>query len=114
MQYFARFRVGKTAGTKPAAARKKAAEFRALATTVASTPTAAGRTSITFYLSETLRNRARTAYRMTCADEADLSWSDLIGKALLAEVERREVMYNDGEEFDGSPERLQPGRPVGV
>ncbi|WP_345762904.1 ParB family protein [Diaminobutyricibacter sp. McL0608] len=71
------------------------------------------RTTITFYLSELLRNRARAAYRLTSFAEQDASWSDMLSKALLAEVERRERDHNYGEEFTGGEEPLSPGRPIG-
>ena len=71
------------------------------------------RTTITFYLSELLRNRARAAYRVTSFAEQDVSWSDMLGKALLAEVERRELVHNYGDEFVGGEEPLTPGRPIG-
>jgi len=129
----------KKAPATPRATKRVASEFRALATTVPSKPGAAAtttrrkasvttkraatgkkpikapesdRTTITFYLSETLRNRARAAFRATRTDEGDLSWSDMVTKALLTEVERREREHNGGEAFAGSAERLQPGRPI--
>ncbi len=73
----------------------------------------ARRTSVTFYLSEGLRNRARAAYRSTSFDERDSSWSEMLNKALIAEVERREAEYNRGETFAASEEPLSPGRPIG-
>ena len=74
---------------------------------------AARRTSVTFYLSETLRNRARAAYRSTSSEERDSSWSEMLNKALIAEVERREAEYNRGEVFAASEAPLTPGRPIG-
>lgn len=71
------------------------------------------RTTVTFYLTEALRNRARAAYRSTSFAEKDTSWSEMLGKALLAEVERRERHHNDGETFEGGSEPLSPGRPIG-
>ena len=71
------------------------------------------RTTITFYLGELLRNRARAAYRVTSFAEQDSSWSDMLSKALLAEVERRERAHNLGERFTGGEEPLSPGRPIG-
>jgi hypothetical protein len=71
------------------------------------------RTTITFYLSELLRNRARAAYRVTSFAEQDSSWSDMLSKALLVEVERRERIHNLGEPFSGGEEPLTPGRPIG-
>ena len=71
------------------------------------------RATITFYLSDVLRNRARAAYRVTSFEEQDASWSDMLSKALLAEVERRERIHNLGERFAGGEEPLTPGRPIG-
>ncbi len=71
------------------------------------------RTTITFYLSEVLRNRARAAYRVTSFTEQDSSWSHMLSKALLAEVERRERLHNVGKPFAGGAEPLTPGRPIG-
>jgi hypothetical protein len=75
--------------------------------------TSHGRTTITFYLSDNLRNRARAAYRSTSFHEKDASWSEMLTKALLAEVERRERAHNRGQRFPGSEEPLNPGRPIG-
>lgn len=71
------------------------------------------RTSVTFYVTESLRNRARATYRSTSSLEHDQSWSDMINKALLAEVERREAAHNAGEEYPENHKPLAPGRPVG-
>lgn len=76
-------------------------------------PEAARRTTITFYLTEGLRNRARAAYRSTSFEERDSSWSEMLSKALATEVERRERAHNDGRRFVGSDEPLTPGRPIG-
>lgn len=82
-------------------------------TAIAGAVTAAKRTTVTFYLSETLRRRARAAYRSTSFDEKDSSWSEMLTKALIAEVERREAEYNSGERFSASGDALSPGRPIG-
>lgn len=71
------------------------------------------RTTVTFYLTEAMRNRARAAYRQTSFDERDSSWSEMLNKALLAEVERREIAYNEGKAFVGNNDPLTPGRPIG-
>ncbi|ANF32244.1 hypothetical protein A0130_11685 [Leifsonia xyli] len=71
------------------------------------------RTTVTFYLTDAMRNRARAAYRQTSYDERDTSWSEMINKALLAEVQRRERAYNGGQAFVGNDEPLTPGRPIG-
>ncbi|WP_431198082.1 ParB family protein [Leifsonia xyli] len=68
---------------------------------------------MTFYLTDAMRNRARAAYRQTSYDERDTSWSEMINKALLAEVQRRERAYNGGQAFVGNDEPLTPGRPIG-
>lgn len=90
------------------------AAFRAQHTALTG-PTAARtrRTTITFYLTEGLRNRARAVYRATSFAERDSSWSEMLNKALLAEVERRELEHNDGQLFAASDEPLTPGRPIG-
>lgn len=71
------------------------------------------RTTVTFYLTESLRNRARATYRATSWGEHDNSWSEMLTKALLAEVERRELEHNGGRPFVASDEPLTPGRPIG-
>jgi hypothetical protein len=71
------------------------------------------RTTVTFYLTEAMRNRARAAYRQTSFDERDSSWSEMLNKALLAEVQRREAAYNGGRAFVGNSDPLTPGRPIG-
>jgi hypothetical protein len=72
-----------------------------------------GRVAVTFYMDDDLRRRARAAYRHTRAEERDASWSDLIAKALLAEVLRRERLHNGSRAFEGDAHRLAPGRPIG-
>lgn len=99
-------------GGEPQLAQGGSSEFRARPTAVAE-PCPARRTSVTFYLTEDLRNRARAAYRSTSFEEQDSSWSEMINKALIAEVERREAAYNSGETFTASEEPLSPGRPIG-
>lgn len=88
-------------------------EFRLQPTTVAGVAGLSRRTTITFYLTEGLRNRARAAYRSTSFEERDSSWSEMLNKALTTEIERREAVYNKGVEFTGSDEPLTPGRPIG-
>jgi hypothetical protein len=91
----------------------EASGFRSPSTTVTPATTKRQRTTITFYLSDSLRNRARSAYRATSFAERDGSWSEMLTKALLAEVERRELEHNDGKPFSASEEPLTPGRPIG-
>ena len=71
------------------------------------------RTTVTFYLTDDMRNRARAAYRQTSFSERDTSWSEMLNKALLAEVQRRERAYNGGDAFEGGSDPLTPGRPIG-
>ncbi|MFE4468384.1 hypothetical protein ACFRFH_06150 [Leifsonia sp. NPDC056824] len=98
---------------EPSLADERPAETPARPTAVAGTLTTDRRTTVTFYLSETLRNRARAAYRSTSFEERDSSWSEMLNKALIAEVERREAEYNSGEMFTASEAPLTPGRPIG-
>ncbi|MFF1876740.1 hypothetical protein [Leifsonia sp. NPDC058230] len=79
---------------------------------IAGVPTTSRRTTITFYLPEGLRTRARAAFRSTSFDEQDSSWSEMMNKALLAEVQRREDIHNAGQVFPGSDDPLTPGRPI--
>ncbi|WP_431246194.1 ParB family protein [Leifsonia xyli] len=97
-----------------APAAQHAAELRvAPSADVAKANPVKKRTTVTFYLTDAMRNRARAAYRQTSFDERDSSWSEMLNKALLAEVERRELAYNGGEAFVGNDEPLTPGRPIG-
>jgi hypothetical protein len=75
-------------------------------------PRSRRRATITFYIGEALRDRARAAYRSTSLAEQDTSWSEMLAKALLAEVERREAEHNDGDRFAGDDGPLRPGRPI--
>jgi|SRR4051794_6705169 hypothetical protein len=77
------------------------------------TPPKKKRTTVTFYLTPAMRNRARAAYRHTSFGERDSSWSEMLNKALLAEVKRREAQYNGGDAFVGNDDPLTPGRPIG-
>jgi len=106
-------------GTAPspsneAEAVEVSAEFGASGAAPVTAPSRAKkRTTVTFYLTDAMRNRARAAYRQTSFNERDSSWSEMINKALLAEVRRRESVYNNGEVFVGNGDPLTPGRPIG-
>src|SRR6478752_3226781 len=65
-----------------------------------------------FYLHESTQNRARAAFRATAHLEDDETYSDFAEKAILAEVERRETLYNKGKQYSGGAKRLAPGRRV--
>lgn len=64
------------------------------------------------YLSPSIRDRARAAYRATAHLENDRSWSAFVETALLAETSRREQAHNDGQPFPGGDQPLAPGRPI--
>lgn len=49
--------------------------------------------------------RMRGAFSKTNGEEGDRSLSDFIQKAIMAEVERREKLYNNGQPFKA----VQPG-----
>ena len=68
--------------------------------------------SVTFYIPSVLRNRTRAAYRATREADGDVSWSDLIRKALVAELERRESAHHGGAVYAGDDVPLRPGRPA--
>ncbi|WP_285114693.1 hypothetical protein [Leifsonia sp. fls2-241-R2A-40a] len=89
------------------------AELRVSPGAVAQPKRTKKRTTVTFYVSDAMRNRARAAYRQTSFAERDTSWSEMLNKALLAEVERREVEHNAGQVYVGTDEPLTPGRPIG-
>lgn len=104
---------GVSVGDAAGSAADIISEFRLQPSTVAGVTGLSRRTTITFYLTEGLRNRARAAYRSTSFAEKDSSWSEMLNKALIAEVTRREAAHNDGAEFAGNDEPLTPGRPIG-
>lgn len=68
---------------------------------------------MTTYLSAQTRDRARATYRATSHLEGDKSWSDFVERAIQAEVERREVLHNAGEPYEGDNSPLPVGRPLG-
>lgn len=97
-----------TPPAKPAAAKRPAPSKQAAAKPQA----APGRKpSMTFYAETQLQSRARAAFTQTRHLEGDESFSDMVAKALEAEVARREQLYNDGEPFSGGGP-LPTGRPV--
>ena len=65
-----------------------------------------------FYLRESTQNRARAAFRATAHLEDDETYSDFAEKAILAEIKRRETLYNKGKQYSGGARRLAPGRRV--
>lgn len=71
-----------------------------------------GKAQVTVYLSHEVRNRARAAFKATDHLEGDRNWSAFIEEAVLAETQRREQKYNDGNEYPGSEEALSPGRRI--
>ncbi|WP_416172986.1 ParB family protein [Cryobacterium sp. 10C2] len=87
--------------SKPAAAPARKAALMA-------EPTA----RMTTYLSAQTRDRARATYRATSHLEGDKSWSDFVERAIQAEVERRELLHNAGEPYEGDSSPLPVGRPL--
>ena len=67
---------------------------------------------VSVYLPKDLRRAAVAAFKATAHLEADQSWSDMIEKAVRAEVTRRERAHNGGKPFPGGEGRLTPGRSV--
>ncbi|WP_165789006.1 ParB family protein [Cryobacterium zongtaii] len=67
---------------------------------------------MTTYLSAITRDRARATYRATSHIEGDKSWSDFVERAILAEVERRELAHHAGERYEGDSSSLPVGRPL--
>jgi hypothetical protein len=58
--------------------------------------------------------RAKAAYTGTSGQEMDRSWSEFISRAVLMEVERRERLYNEGQQFQGGSRNLAPGRKIQI
>ncbi|MGC5225128.1 ParB family protein [Micromonospora sp. DT81.3] len=67
--------------------------------------------AITFRMPRSLRDRSRATFLATRTAEADTSYSDMLAKAIAAEVERREAAHNSGEPFTGGNAQLPAGRP---
>ena len=65
-----------------------------------------------FYLHESTQNRARAVFRATAHLEDDETYSDFAEQAILAEIKRRETLYNKGKQYSGGAKRLAPGRRV--
>lgn len=78
----------------------------------ASSTVTSGKRSMSFYAHESTHKRARAAYRHTRHLEGDESYSDMVEKALEAEVARREAAYNGGKPFEGTDTPLPAGRPM--
>ena len=70
------------------------------------------RVKVSVYFDARHRDAARAAFRATAHLEGDGSWSDMVEKAVLAEVERRQQAHNDGNPFDGGGDKLTPGRTI--
>ena len=89
---------------------------RALSATTLSSSTEGMATSVlkqvSYYMPTDAVARAKAAYTATSGQENDHSWSDFITRAVLAEVERREDLYNEGERFQGNGRNLAPGRKI--
>lgn len=102
-----------TTGEKPAKPAPTPQRRRAAQRTPAATPVATGgKQSVSFYAPKALPPRARAAFVQTRHLEGDGSFSDMLAKALEAEVSRRELLYNDGKPFEDTGTPLTSGRPV--
>lgn len=76
-------------------------------------PAASAGKKSSFYLGPVTRERMRAAYAHAWPREGFTSLSDLVDKAIMAEVERLEAEYNNGEPFPAVGERAIPrGRPI--
>ena len=69
---------------------------------------------VTFYMPTDDVKRAKAAYTVTSGQEMDRSWSEFISRAVLMEVERRERLYNEGQQFQGGSRNLAPGRKIQI
>jgi hypothetical protein len=67
---------------------------------------------MTTYIPRATRERAKAAFRATGHLEGDGSFSDFIAAAITREVERREQLHNDGQQYAGDVGRLTAGRPL--
>jgi len=67
---------------------------------------------MTTYVPRAVRERAKAAFRATGHLEGDGSFSDFITTAITREVERREKLHNDGQQYAGDGGRLSAGRPL--
>ena len=67
---------------------------------------------MTIYIAPSTRDRAKATYKATAHLEGDASFSAFIVDAITREVERREKLHNDGQQYAGDPGRLSAGRPL--
>lgn len=65
---------------------------------------------VTTYMHASVRDRAVVAFKATGYLEQDDSWSHMVEKAVLAEVERREAAHNGGQPFTSDGATLKRGR----
>ena len=67
---------------------------------------------MTIYIAPSTRDRAKATYKATAHLEGDASFSAFIVDAITREVERRENLHNDGQQYAGDGGRLTAGRPL--
>ncbi len=67
---------------------------------------------MTIYIAPGTRDRAKATYKATAHLEGDASFSAFIVDAITREVERREKLHNDGQQYAGDGGRLTAGRPL--
>ena len=65
---------------------------------------------VTTYMRPSVRDRAAAAFKATAYLEEDDTWSHMVEKAVLAEVERREAVHNGGQPFTAGGTTLKRGR----
>lgn len=67
---------------------------------------------MTTYVTTSTRERAKTAFLATKHLEGDETWSGFVERAILAEVERREITHNGGHPYEPDTHPLPVGRPL--
>ena len=103
----------KTPRRKKPTTPKKPATTRQQRATPKQPPVAAGpRDRVNAYVSPSLHERAKATFKATRHLEDDVSWSDFVERAILAETQRREVQYNEGGPYPTDGTRLPAGRPL--
>lgn len=100
------------------AAPRLTAANSATSTTAPALPVGEGRKKpkpkVSFYQDPEDTARMRGALKHTQVAEGSRSLSDFIDRAVMAEVERLEARYNNGEPFESVAARELPqGRPLG-
>lgn len=77
-----------------------------------SPPSARASDRVNAYAPASLLERAKATFKATRNFEGDSSWSEYVAASILAETQRREAQYNDGEPYPSDGTRLPAGRPL--